>query len=134
MAARVPARLTRAEGRRFGLTVGGAFLVVAAVSWWRDHPAVVLGAGALGSFLVLAGLILPTHLGPVERAWMKLAHAISRITTPVVMAVLYFVIITPVAFLRRTLGANPLVHVEGTSGFWKQRKAGSRPGAMERQF
>ena len=39
----------------------------------------------------LAALVVPTHLGPVQRAWMGLAHAISKVTTPIFMGVVFFV-------------------------------------------
>lgn len=135
MATRVSARLTPKEGRRFGLTVGAAFLVLAGLMWWRAHPLAAAVVGAIGGGLAVAGLILPTHLGPVERAWMALAHAISRVTTPIVMAVMYFVVLTPVGLLRRIFARNPLVHEEGMSGFWKSRPVKARRSAsMERQF
>jgi hypothetical protein len=135
MANRIPARLTAAEGRRFGLTVGGAFIAIASISWWRGNAGVALVLGSLGSALALAGLTLPTHLGVVERAWMGLAHAISRVTTPIVMGVMYFAVITPSAALRRAFGGNPLVHADSAAGFWKQRPPdGRRSKSMERQF
>ncbi len=135
MAVRVPARLTAREGRRFAVTVGGAFLVVAAVVWWRGHEPVATVICAIGATLALAGLIVPTHLGPVERAWMRLAHAISRVTTPIVMAAMYFLVLTPVGVARRALAGNPLAHGSTETGFWKQRPEGRRrTGSMERQF
>jgi hypothetical protein len=135
MAARVPARLTPQQGRRFGVTVGGAFLVFAALAWWRGSVILTPVLTTLGAALALAGLIIPTHLGPVERAWMALAHAISRVTTPIVMAVMYFVAITPTAAMRRGFGGNPLVHGADATGFWKSRPPGSRRSrSMERQF
>ena len=135
MAARIPARLNARDGRRFGLTVGGAFLLFAGITWWRGHETATIVLGSLGGALALAGLIVPTHLGPVERGWMALAHAISRVTTPIVMAVMYFVVITPSAVLRRTFGGNPLVHADEAAGFWKQRPADARRSkSMERQF
>lgn len=134
MAARVPARLTAAQGRRFGLTVGGAFAVLAAITWWRGHQLTMYVFGSLGSVLILAGLIVPTYLGPIERAWMALAHAISKVTTPIVMSVIYFLVLTPVGLIRRATAGNSLVHQEAASGFWKQRSAGSRRSSMERQF
>ena len=135
MAAGVPARLTAAQGRRFGVTVGGAFLVLAVIAWWRGHPMTTQVLGSLGVVLVLAGLLVPTRLGPVERAWMGLAHAISKVTTPIVMAVIYFVVLTPVGVMRRTIGGNPLSHAERERSFWKTRPANARRSAsMERQF
>ena len=40
---------------------------------------------------------------------MGLAHAISKVTTPIFMGVVYFVVITPIGFIRRrAFGSNPL--------------------------
>ena len=136
MATGIPTRLTPAQqGRRFGLTVGAAFLVLGSIAWWRGHPTTVTVLGGLGTILVLAGLVIPAYLGPVERAWMALAHAISRVTTPIVMGVMYFVVLTPIGLLRRTIGSNPLTHVAHDDTFWKPRPPNARRSAsMERQF
>lgn len=135
MAAGISARLTSSQGRRFGLTVGGAFLVLAAVAWWRGHPMLVNILAGVGGLLVLAGLIVPTRLGPVERAWMALAHAISKVTTPIVMGVMYLLVLTPVGWLRRTLGGNPLVHQAEAESYWHKRPEGHRrSGDLRRQF
>ena len=133
MAARVPARLTAAEGRRFGFTVGGAFLVFAGVAWWRGHPLTTTVLVSLGGGLALAGLVVPTLLGPVERAWMALAHAISKVTTPIVMGVMYLLVLTPVGLLRRLAG-NPMVHTPANDSYWKPRSEGHRAGNLKRQF
>ena len=134
MAAGVPARLTAAQGRRFGLTVGGAFLVFAAIAWWRGHPTTTSVIGTLGGVLSVAGLAIPTLLGPVERAWMKLAHLISKVTTPIVMGVMYLLVLTPVGLLRRSLGGNPMVHDPQSGSYWKSRPEGKRAGNLTRQF
>ena len=134
MAAGIPARLTVAQGRRFGLTVGGAFLVFAAIAWWRGSPTATNVFGALGAVLSVSGLAVPTMLGPVERAWMKLAHLISKVTTPIVMGAMYLLVLTPVGLLRRTLGGNPMVHTPDGGSYWKSRPAGSRAGNLTRQF
>ena len=134
MAAGVPARLTAAQGRRFGLTVGIAFLVFAGIAWWRGHPTTTTVLATLGGSLSLAGLVIPTYLGPVERGWMKLAHVISKVTTPIVMGLMYLLVLTPVGLLRRAFGGNPMVHPPEGSGYWKPRPAGQRAGNLQRQF
>ncbi len=82
----------------------------------------------------VAGFVIPTLLGPVERAWMQLAHLISRVTTPIVMGVMYLFVLTPVGLLRRTLGSNPMVHKPEGGTYWKARPEGSRAGNLTRQF
>ena len=134
MAARVPARLTAAQGRRFGLTVGAAFLVFAGIAWWRGHPMTTYVLGTLGGSLSLAGLIIPAYLGPVEWAWMKLAHVISKVTTPIVMGLMYLLVLTPIGLLRRLFGGNAMVHAANGTSFWKSRPEGKRAGQLTRQF
>lgn len=132
----VPARLsgpyTAAAGRKFGLTVGAAFLVLAAIGRWRGHSTTFLVLGILGGALVLGGLVVPTRLGPVERAWMQLAAVISKVTTPIFMGVVYFIILTPIGLLRRAFGGNALVHKPGPHGFWADR--GHSRSSLDRQF
>ena len=131
----IPARLSRAEGRKFGLTVGGAFLVLSAILWWRGRYGAVPFLGGLASLLVIAGLLIPTALGPPYRAWMGLAHLLSRVTTPIFMGVVYFVVITPIGLVMRLTGGNPLVHPAQGTGFWFARGPEKPdPSRMERQF
>ncbi len=135
MAKRIPARLTAAAGRKFGLTVGIAFLAIGALLVWRAKPLRADVAFALGALLVLAGLTVPTLLGPVERAWMRLAHLISKVTTPIFMGVVYFLVITPLGLLRRAFGPSSIPQRAGQASYWKAHKpAADRREAMERQF
>jgi len=134
LAAGIPARLTAAHGRRFGLTVGIAFLVIAGIPLWREHYKTAAVLGALGTLLVLAGLLVPTRLGPVERGWMRLAHAISKVTTPIVMGIMYLVVMTPFGIGRRLFGGNPLEHSPDEQGFWHARPTERRRSNLSRQF
>ena len=133
MATAIPARLRPAEGRKFAFTVGVAFLALAALTGWRGHPTLRTGFGVVGLALLLAGAVVPGRLGPVHRAWMGLAHAISKVTTPVFMAVVFFAVITPIGLLMRLFGRSSLVHAEREGGFWMAPASGGRSD-MERQF
>jgi hypothetical protein len=95
------------ELRRFGLTVGGAFLVLALISAWRGHwlPPRVLGTA--GALLVVGGVAAPRLLAPVERGWMRFAEGLGRVNTRIILALLYWLVITPVGIVRRWL-ADPL--------------------------
>ena len=130
----IPARLTAAQGRKFGLTVGIAFLVLAALAgFWRHRETTAAVMGAIGALLVLAALAMPTRLGPIERAWMGLAKAISKVTTPVFMAIVFFIVVTPIGFLMRVMGRRALVHHERDGGVWATPASGGRSD-MQRQF
>jgi hypothetical protein len=135
LAAGVPARLTPAEGRKFGLTVGIAFLVLGGIVRWRGHGGLALGFFVLGATLVLAGLMLPGRLGPVYRTWMGFALLLSKVTTPIFMSIVYFLVIAPIGLLMRLIGRNPMVQAERDGSYFVQRPAGAgRRSDITRQF
>lgn len=126
------AGLTVAQGRKFGLTVGGAFLALSGILAWRGHATASVVTGSLGAVLAMAGLVVPRRLGPVERAWMGLAHAISKVTTPVLMTLIYYVVLTPAGWLVRAFGHRPLRREAEGGSYWVERD--SPGGDLERQF
>jgi hypothetical protein len=134
LASGIPAGLKPAEGRRFGLLVGTAFVVLAGLLWRRGHATAAGVAAALGCGLVVAGLLVPTRLGPVYRGWMALAMVISKVTTPVFMSVLFFLVLTPAGVLARLLGHRPLSRPRDAGTFWQSRPEGARRGQLDHQF
>ena len=137
MAAGDGSRLTVREGRRFAWTVGGALALLAAVERWRARPAVALTLVGIAVAALLAGAIVPTRLGAVERGWTRLGNALSRVTRPIVLAVLYWLVLTPVGLARRSLARSPLARRRDAGTYWVRRDrvaADDARRAMERMF
>ena len=126
--------MTAGEGRKFAFTVGAAFLVLAGISYWRGHRIPVIVLATLGALLLLAGLVAPTKLGPVQRGWMGLAERISRVTTPIFMGLVYFVVLTPVGLIMRAVGRRPLEQKAVNGSYWVRRPEGQRSSDLSRQF
>jgi hypothetical protein len=132
MEKKIPARLTPREGRKFAYTLAAAFLFFGAVAWIRHHNLPAEICACLGAILICAGSIAPGRLTPLWRAWMGLARAISRVTTPLFMGLVYFLIFTPMGLVKRRIGKDPLIHGAGPDGYWV--KKGDARSGMERQF
>ena len=131
----LPARLSPGEGRRFAFPVGGAFLALAGLAWWRGHPGAAAVPALIGGLLLAAGLFAPGRLGPVYRAWMGFALILSRVTTPIFMGVVFFLVIAPIGIVMRIAGRNPLRRSERERSFWISRPSGpDRHSDMRRQF
>ena len=136
MAGRVSAGLTPAQqGRKFGLTLGLAFVVFSGLVWWRGHAPVAIGFDVVGGLLLVMALVAPQALLPIERGWMKFALALSKFTTPIFMGIVYFLVVLPIGFLVRWLKGNPLEAAQVDGSFWVGRH-GDEPGRgnMHRQF
>jgi hypothetical protein len=122
------------QQRKFGVTVGAAFVAFGAFAWWRGHHVTAPVLSGIGALLLIVAVLAPGLLGPVERAWMGLAKVISSITTPIFMGVVYLVLITPIGLLRRTFGSDPLAPAEAAGGSRWVSKAAPARDAMEHQF
>lgn len=122
------------ELRSFALTVGAAFVGLAALLWWRGHGRVAVACGGIGGLLVLAALAIPARLGGTYRAWMRLAERMSRVTTPVLMAVVWFGVLTPTGLVRRLVGRGALGMPREAPTGWVRRAPGATRGDMRRQF
>ena len=124
---------TPSDGRRFAFPVGIAFLLLSAVFWWRDRALFFQITAGLGTLLIVAGALVPGKLGPVYRAWMLMALAISKVTTPIFMGSVYFAVMTPTGLLMRVFGRRPIRHAASNDSFW-QSTVGRPRGGLRRQF
>jgi hypothetical protein len=113
--------------------VGAAFLVLGAISAWRGHVLPPRIFFALGGALTAAGVLAPGRLSAVHRGWTAFGHAISKVTSPIVIGAVYFLVLTPIGALIRALGLNPLRHREQNGGFWVPVSSDGRSD-LETQF
>jgi hypothetical protein len=92
------------ELRKFGLIVGGIFLVIGVWPFvWRGGDIRVWALG-IGVILVPLGLIAPGVLGPIFRIWMKIGHVLGLINTKIILGILFFGLITPMGLVMRLFG------------------------------
>jgi len=126
----------RAE-REFGLIVGGVFLLLS--TWWlyrgkyHDVRQVMMPVGAL---LVLFGILFPRALFWPNKAWMALAEVLSFVSTRIILAFVFFVIVTPIGIIKRLFGWDPL-HRRGPAAdsYWRPYSERQRnPHHYEKMF
>lgn len=136
MADRNQAGLRRA--RRFGLEIGGGCIALALFLAWRGTQptlrVVLLGAGAV---LLLVTLVRPALLAGIANAWLTVGERIAAFTTPVFVAILYVVVVTPIGIARRRLARSPIRRDPAAPSYWVRREpstAETRRKAMEHQF
>jgi hypothetical protein len=125
----------KSEDRKFVVTVSAAFVALTGMLLWRGRPATAMVTGGIAAVLMLLSVLLPEAIPPVHRAWMAAAHAMSRVTTPIVLGVVYYLVLTPTGLLRRALGRSSLRRSGGGDTYGVTRDVPARPPAdMRRQF
>jgi hypothetical protein len=107
--------------REFGFIVGGILMLLSA--WWiyrGKFPSVSHITLPLGAVLVLLGLVFPKALVLPNKAWMALAEVLSFISTRIILAFVFFVIVTPIGFVKRLFGWDPLHRrAPASDSYWR---------------
>src|SRR5258706_10600574 len=123
-----PRENARREGRSFGLAVGAVLALAGA--WWLFRgklPRVAPWTLGLGALLVLLALAAPRVLLAPSRLWLRFGEALSFVTTRVVLAIVYYLVLTPPGLMRRALGGDPLGRkAAGGGSYWRPSPARQR--------
>ena len=84
-------------------------------------------------FLTL-GLLNSKLLSPLNEIWIKFGEILGRIIAPLIMALVYFLILTPISLLVRAFGKDllGLKYSKQQNSYWIKRK--KEIGTMDKQF
>jgi predicted membrane metal-binding protein len=122
--------------RSFGLTFACIFGIVGAWLFWRGNGAWQALAIIAALFLVCA-IVRARVLHPLNVAWMAFGLLLNRIVSPVVMGIIYFGVLTPVAAWMRLRGRDALQRrfdPERTSYWIEREPPGPDASSFPRQF
>lgn len=114
----------------FALTLAGAFTVLSLLLLWRRQQDAARVTGILATAALLAAMLFPHRLGWVKARWMQFGEALGTVTTPVLMALIYIVVVTPVAVLWRLTRRSEPRH----DSTWHARPPPNDRAQLERQF
>ena len=84
-------------------------------------------------FLTL-GLVNSKILSPLNIIWVKFGELLGKIIAPIVMAMVYFIILTPISLIVRLFGKDllGLKFIKKKQTYWLKRK--KDVGSMKKQF
>ena len=96
------------SNRSFGLTFFGFFLIVAVIGIWRNSELTEMSLGflAASSVFLFFSFFFSQILTIPNRLWMTFAEKLNLLMTPFVFGLIYFVVITPIAFGMRIAGKD----------------------------
>jgi hypothetical protein len=111
------------SNRNFGLLFAGVFALLSAYAAYQNAEAFkVYGWLIAGIVVGLVAIAAPWLLAPLNKAWMKLGELMGRVVSPLVLGVIFFVLITPVALVTRLFGRDELrLKKTDASSYWIDR-------------
>jgi ABC-type uncharacterized transport system permease subunit len=101
-------RPQRQTDRAFGFTFAGVFAAIAVVGFVLFGATWVWSLALAAGFLLL-GLLRPGLLRPLNAAWRWFAGQVGRLNSTIVLALLFYVVLTPVGLLLRLLAGDPML-------------------------
>ena len=124
---------SQSSNRSFGLLF---FIVFIVVGLWP----IIKGEEAniylilISLFFLIFGLINSKILSPFNKAWIKLGEILGLIIAPIIMALVYFIILTPISLIVRMFGKDllGLKFLKNQDTYWTKRK--KKIGTMKKQF
>ena len=122
--------------RFFGLTFFAVFLIIALWPLLSRGSIQPIALGIALAFLAVS-LIAPAWLAPLNRLWLKFGELLHRITSPIILGVMFFGVITPVGWLMRLAGKDLLrmKFDRGAPSYWIRREPpGPDKTSLKRQF
>ena len=98
---------SQSSNRSFGLLFFIVFLILGVWPLKNGANLNVVLILISGIFLIL-GLVNSKLLTPFNKSWIKLGEVLGMIIAPIIMAIIYFIFLTPISFLVRLAGKDLL--------------------------
>ncbi len=111
------------------------FIVFALIAFWPflSGEKIRLWAVLLSFIFLILGVLNSQLLTPLKKIWIKIGIILGKIIAPLVMALIYFIIITPISILIKIFGKDVLkMKLDNSKSYWIKRK--KQLHSMRKQF
>ena len=117
-------KVTSASDRSFGVMFGFIFIIIAVIMRLRDNPQNIQLLFLTLSFLTfLISFTRPSLLSTPNKLWMKFSLLLARFVSPIVLGVLFYVLISPLALVLRLFGRDELrLKTKKVASNWQSRQ------------
>ena len=121
---------SRDQARDTGMALVLVSLIVFFIT--REIRYVTIATG-----LLLLDMIAPALFKPAAKVWFGLSHVLGTVMSKVILALVFFVVLTPMGLLRGLLGKDPMrvrQFKQGTDSVFRVRDHAFTPADIEQPF
>ena len=125
------------ELRVFGLALVLFAGLVGAGFQWRAHaPGIARVVWLAGALVATGFFVLPRIRRPIYLAWMYATFPIGFVVSHLVLALVYYAVLTPTGLMKRLLGRDSMTRRfdPAAKSYWAEHDPHQDPGRYFRQF
>ena len=120
------------SNRSFGIVFFVVFLFIALYPLSYSGQ-IIKWSLVISLIFLLLGLINSKILTPVNKIWFKFGIFLGNIISPIIMAIVFFLIVTPIGLIMRVLRKDPLnLKFNTKKSYWIEKKGPK--SKMKNQF
>ena len=120
------------SNRSFGIVFFVVFLLVALYPLFNNED-IRIWSLLVSSIFLIFGLKNSQILTPLNKLWFKFGLLLGKIISPLVMALIFFVVVTPIGLVMRILRKDLLkLKYNPNKSYWIEKKGPKRK--MKNQF
>ena len=109
------------SNRSFGIVFFIVFLLIALYPLTYSEEIRIWSSIISLIFLVL-GLLNSKILTPLNKLWFKFGILLSKIISPLIMGIIFFLVVTPIGLLMRILGKDLLnLKYNNNQSYWVEK-------------
>lgn len=121
--------------RRFAFTMAAIVAVLFGLffPWLLERP-IPRWPWIFAALFVTWGLAAPATLRPVYRGWMRFGLLLNKVTSPLIMGIVFYLVVTPMGLIWRLFGSSLPKSLDKSSATYRKHSEKSRPEDLERPF
>ena len=123
------------SNKKFGSFFSFIFLGLIIISYTYEYPRILIISSIVFFFTLLTTIFKPSLLMPFNRLWMLFGFLLGKIVSPIILGLIFYLFITPIAIILRIFGRDELhLDINNKDTFWKQRFEKIKKSSLKNQF
>ena len=109
------------SNRSFGIVFFVVFLIVAL---WplKNNLDIRIWSLVISFIFLILGIFNSQLLSPFNKIWFKFGMLLGKIISPIVMGIIFFIVVTPTAFILKLLKKDVLsLKKNRSNSYWKKK-------------
>ncbi|MHB8138240.1 MAG: SxtJ family membrane protein [Smithellaceae bacterium] len=123
--------------KKFGLLIGAILFLGSCYLLWKQQQDHAVAGFILSAVLVVLAFVWPVVLKPFQKIWMALAVVMGYVMSKIIMAVVFYGMVTPIGLAGR-LGGKKFLDLKmnkAVASYWIERgQTKTEKSNYERQF